>query len=483
MVEIDDFFNKLFLNTSEFTHQNTKHMRDFYRCSATILRDWRDGQADFLEESQFGDRSFPLTEFLAEVNHLSSKGYEDTYFSINTFRKQKRESDEIWHLNGFVLDYDFYKLKDFKHLTPEAMYETHIRDSLPFIPTFVVNSGRGLYVIYAFKNSPRQCLKLYRSLYEAFYKHQKQFGVDHKSMLETQVFRIPGTINSRSLETVRIIDASETDYILEDFISILPFSSQEVADYRQRKANPPPEDKQSKEKKLYKRARNRKYFSNVYEDFKTLVRIRNKQKIHEGYREFMLYTTLYLAKYFSYSDTEAMNYAKKLNAMLAVPFPEKQLEKQCMPTEIKPNVIGIKKIIANLEITEEEMGDLKVLLGDRQKKERDNRRNKNKYRNYLFGGRTQKEMELYLRRQMINSLARQGLSASEIARRTKMSKQLVGKDLAYIKTHSFEFFKKLQEVIKDIQGLFNRDNFARSLTPALFKQLTAWLKTHEVALE
>ena len=137
---------------------NFKFLKDIHTgsdssCFISILRNWSD-EMDSMQlkyayemDIDINDRFYTLDKFIKKVGKLIENEVEETYFSINSFWTKRKSSNDIRHLNAFVMDYDFYKIDQYKKLTPEQMYKQHIKKTLPFQPTYVVDSGRGLYVI------------------------------------------------------------------------------------------------------------------------------------------------------------------------------------------------------------------------------------------------------------------------------------------------------------------------------------------------
>lgn len=196
---------------------------DKYECHSAILGAWSDGV--------FSDHMFTKDDFFSEISNLMGK--EDFYFSVNSFYCAHRKTENVRHLNAIVLDYDFYKLNQFKGLKAEEMLE-RTRPSLPADPSFVVDSGRGLYIIFALEHCPYQLADLYRSIVNTLQKQQEVFGADPKATLVTQVIRIPGTVNSKSGKTVEIIECNDKRYSISFLAEkVLPFSQSEVAEWKQ----------------------------------------------------------------------------------------------------------------------------------------------------------------------------------------------------------------------------------------------------------
>ena len=62
----------------------------------------------------------------------------------------------------------------------ERFYKKKIQNKLPFPPTAVLDSGRGLYVIYAFRHCSYHMESLYRAIMKAFYIRFKELCIDDR---------------------------------------------------------------------------------------------------------------------------------------------------------------------------------------------------------------------------------------------------------------------------------------------------------------
>ena len=223
--------------------------------------------------------------FLDQCEEMMFAQTEDVYYSINSFYKPKKAGSNVRHINAMVLDFDYYKDDRFMDWEAERFYKKKVKDKLPFPPTAVMDSGRGLYVIYAFQHCSYHMEGLYRAIMKAFYIRFEELCIDAGAMLITQVIRLPGTINSKSGRQVRILQYEDTDYRIQDFIEMLPWSQEEVKQHRLKKK----EKKKKPEKEVKKDISARKpYFKDFYEDMRKLIILRNHNGQYEG---CLLYTS------------------------------------------------------------------------------------------------------------------------------------------------------------------------------------------------
>lgn len=453
-------------------------------CFASILTNWDSRLQNLFDDDPIMyDKHWKIDQFVDKACQLAEVGAEDVYFSLNSFWKPHRAETDVRHLNAFVIDYDYYKLRKYKNYTAEQMYEV-IKDTLPYQPTYVIDSGRGLYVIYCFKHCSKVRLNIYKAIWKQLLITQKSFGADPKATLSTQVIRIPGTLNSKavdpdceyeSLKEVRIIQENKTNYMLDDFYELLPYSFEQVSDHKSHFVR-------NTNKKIYRVNRNKTYMDNLIKDFKKLISIRNENGIVEGYREYLLYATRYTCMYYGMSGTEALNIARSLNRKFKCPMKENELVKQTAPTKILSNCITIDKLIENLEIVHEEQLQMITLKSNALKRE-DEKKAK-AYRNkHPLLNRTPKQLELLHRRALVREYLKKGLRKSDIAKQMKTSIQKVNQDIKYIKDHAYEFIDKLEQYLSELNTHIELKIFTRTLNQNSYNYLTEWLKMLEVATE
>lgn len=413
-------------------------------CYATILRAW---EHSFQDEYEMTDRTEPVKKMFDRAKKCIDDETEETYFSINSFYKNKRLESNVRHLNAFALDLDFYRNRKYAALDPPTFYG-EIKSQLPFLPTYVVDSGRGLYLIYCFHHCSKVRVKLYKALYKAFITQLKEFGADSKVALVTQVIRIPGTYNAKAMKPVEIIEENDTQYVIEDFVALLPYTYEEVKLYKEKLQKNFTSKKDKAADRRFRKNKSAEFYKNVYDDLKRLIRIRNACGQNEGYRETMIYIVRELVEYYGGSEKDSINRALKLNHMLNSPLDQKAVIKQCKPSQIFINSHSIDRIIEKLDITDTEQEHLYTLINKRRRRQKELRYKKNKRVNSLIG-MTEKQWSVLQRRIQVAELKRQGYQNVAIASELQVGRQLVQSDLRFIKEHPYLFAERLQNILHD----------------------------------
>lgn len=454
------------------------------KCKIAITKNWSNDFDDicFPEKNNFYDRFFTGINFFKEAKIYQNDNTEDTYFSINCFRHSKKSSDDTWHLNCFALDFDYYKIDKYKSLSPLEMYENHIKKDLEKEPTAVVDSGRGLYLIYQFKHCSKLMNNTYLSIYKSFINKLGKYGLDPKAMNLTQIIRLPGTLNTKSLTTVEVLKMNETEYKISDFYDVMPYSREEVESYKKIKRNKntyiyKEENLFSLEKKE-KSDNFRNDFVDIFlKDITTLILSRNKNQT-DGYREILIYLVRRRCRWANIPLDKELDIAKNINALFSAPLSEKELINQAKPCGLK-RCQSIKRTIELLEITSEEQMTMKVLCN---KSLKDNRKQKSKRKIKLLN-MTEKQRNILKRRTKVCKLTNDGFGVTYISKTLNEEKSTISRDREYIKTHASKFIKKLKDAMIELQAIRETYFFKRLVQYDVQKSLLEWLKLSMTMIE
>ena len=137
---------------------------------------------------------------------------DNEYITLNTFYKTYRRIECLKELNALFIDLDTYKTGFTKEQILMNLNENYFGKNIP-IPNLIIDSGRGLYLIWLIKKVPSMALPLWKAIEEYFYKILKEFGADRQALDATRILRVPGSINSKTNTEVKIID--EYNYLYD----------------------------------------------------------------------------------------------------------------------------------------------------------------------------------------------------------------------------------------------------------------------------
>lgn len=425
-------------------------------------------------ENTFYDRLFKPAEFFQQVIELITTKQPDAYFSINSFYNTKRKNENVRHINAFILDFDFYKIQKYEEMEASEFYRKIIAKKLMKEPTAVIDSGRGLYVIYAFNHCSYHMDRLYHAIFKSFYRQFEKYGMDPAATLTTQVIRIPGTINSKTNKTVQVLELNDTNYRLQDFTDQLTWTLEEVKRHRKNKGK-----KEKNMKPIKDFTKRKKHFAPYFDDFKKLIMIRNKKNVREGYREQLLFLCRERACWMGYTIDESIKLAFELNQMFRVPLIKSEVENNCRPSANRL-ACSIDTMIDKLGISIDEQLQMQVLKRRHIKK---SVYAKHKRKHPLLN-LTEKQQALVERRTMVCKLKNiDHLKNSEIADKLGTDKSTITRDLQYIKTHPHQFIRKLKDYLNELETYRITDMFKRTEMYKRQKQLLEWLKSGYTALD
>lgn len=335
---------------------------------------------------------------------------ENIYITLNTFFSTYRRIEYIKELNALYIDLDYYKTGFTKEQIIMNLEANYFNKSIP-IPNFVIDSGRGLYLIWLINSVPSKALPLWKAVQEYFYNQLKSLGADRQALDATRILRVPGSINSKTKSVVNIID--EYDYIY-DLREIQKEFLQELRPYEKKKGRPSKINFIFRERSLY--------YSRI-QDIIKLCEIREYDL--KGHREVILFLYRYWLCVFTEDINKALDDVLELNSMFRQPLKEidvrratKSAEK-CFTDKNKEYRYKNDTLINILEITEDEQMYMSTIISKyeykRRKRIRDRKYQQQKYKDVLKAkGQLTKAEQLEEIREKIKSLREQGFKNKEI---------------------------------------------------------------------
>ncbi len=145
---------------------------------------------------------YKLNSVLYEIDY----NQHDMYMSMNNFYIPRRGIDTIKRLNALYVDIDYYKTK-YNNIT-EVMEIVQMRsmvfDNIP-VPSYVVNSGRGMYLVWLIEQESNFALATWQSVQQYLCQQLLDVGADANAIDAARILRVPGTVNSKSNTEVKII--------------------------------------------------------------------------------------------------------------------------------------------------------------------------------------------------------------------------------------------------------------------------------------
>ena len=351
---------------------------------------------------------------------------DNVYITLNTFYKTYRRIECIKELNALFIDLDTYKTDFTKEQILINLNENHFKQSMP-IPNFIIDSGRGLYLIWLIKKVPSMALPLWEAVEEYFYKTLKEFGADRQALDATRILRVPGSFNSKTHTEVKIIDNYDYLYELREIQSEYMPELSEKAPVRR-----------GRPKKVKYIFRERSLYYARIMDIIKLCELREYDL--KGHRELILFLYRYYLCYFTEDVEKALYDTLELNSMFKQPLAEKEVTRATKSAETvfkkenKDYKYKNETLINLLEISDEEQREMITIISKDEYKRRNNEYNKEKYKEQLkLKGKLPKKEQLELQRKKIKSLKKQGLKNKEISQELNIALKTLERHITYMK--------------------------------------------------
>lgn len=296
---------------------------------------------------------------------------QNMYMSQNTFYKPQRRIENIKELRTLFIDLDLYKYNMTKEQAIYWLEQEYFSVKVPK-PNMIIDSGRGLYLIWTIETVPAQALSLWKAIEEYFYKTLKELGADRQALDPTRILRIPTTINSKSNTEVKILERYQYIYTLREIQNeYLP----ELTPQTKTKGRP---------KKVYSIYRDRSLYQARILDLAKLCELREYDL--RGHRELILFLYRYYICYFTEDTEKALQDVLELNSEFIHPLRENEVIRATRSAErvflSKDKQYKYKNatLIDLLEITEQEQTHLLTIIGKSEYRRRDREYQKKMYR-------------------------------------------------------------------------------------------------------
>lgn len=415
-------------------------------------------------------------------NELMKKDFdgENLYISMNTFYRKERTVERLKRLNALYVDIDCYKLGLKKESILHELEQNYFESEIP-CPTFVIDSGRGLYLIWKLRNEDRNALPRWSKVQNHLVEKLKCFGADPACKDSARILRIPFSKNTKSGTKVKILRFYDLTYTIaeiqreynifekfqrrdgekthpyntatepmrryarqlsekigvdlpdfEDFAATQDWISKvriSAPSYPHREDNAAHNVKPTKDTTMCR------ILQGYCKDLETLFAMR---KGEDCKREI----ALFLYRLFIYDMSRDKDLALKktldFNASLSCPFPKEYVVRATKSAEKKidkGDTYHYKKetIIQVLEITREEMNRLIYFVGAERRKERKQENNRKAYLNRLVAeGKETKAKTIEKRRAAIMAMKEEGKSGKEIMEALGISRATYYREVALV---------------------------------------------------
>lgn len=458
-----------------------------FRCAANYINYMFAGIKGWICQSQINPAYQQDMHHFDELVNGKLDNEDNMYISMNTFYRNKRTVDCLKRLNALYVDIDCYKLGLDKQNVLARLEDDYFEKIVPY-PTFVIDSGRGVYLIWKLQNEDRNALPRWIRVQNYLTGKLKRFGADPACKDAARILRVPFSVNTNSDTRVEILRFNDVTYKIRDIeleYKLIPQNIHErkdgkktypyntateamrqyATDLASKSGTACPDfndykatqewiaemcshtgTNTSQTSKPKKNEKINRILDGYCKDIVTLFKSRQGKDCK---REI----ALFLYRLFTYEMTKdkkmALEKTLELNAAFSCPFPEKYVIKRTKSAERKidkQDTYHYKRetIIDILEITAEEMKKLVYLIDRDRRKERKRENNQKHYQEYLAGqGKESKEKSMAKRRDAFLALQKDGKSANEIMQGLNISKS------TYYRVRAEIIEEKVKEMVKD----------------------------------
>ena len=351
---------------------------------------------------------------------------EDVYIAMSTFYKPMRRIETIKEIGNLFLDLDTYNTEFSKTQILMNLEENYFNRSIP-IPNLIIDSGRGLTLVWSIEKVPYKALPLWKAVQEYLYSQLKAFGADRKALDATRVLRVAGSINSKSGTRVTILEKYEYKYTLREI------QREFLPDLDENKSK-----KKGRPKKIVYVHRERSLYQGRILDLVKLCELRNYDV--KGQREIILFLYRYYLCYFYDDEQKALEDVLELNKEFIQPLSEKEViratgsAEKVFKSKDKQYKYKNETLIEILEISEYEQTHMNIIIGKEEYKRRENIRVKKVYQEQLkLQGKLTEKEKISRRREKIKALLAEGLKQKDICDRLNISKRNCIRDIKFLK--------------------------------------------------
>lgn len=350
---------------------------------------------------------------------------ENIYITPNTFYSTYRRIEFIKEINCLFIDLDYYKTGKSKEQIIMDLEENYFNKNIP-IPNFVIDSGRGLYLIWRINTVPSKALPLWKAIQEYLWEQLNVLGADRQALDVTRILRVPGSINTKSKTVVSILDSYNYTYDLREIQNnFLPELK-------------PKEKKKGRPRKINYIYRERSLYYCRIQDITKLCKLRKYNL--KGHREFILFLYRYYLCSFTEDTQKALEDTLELNSMFRQPLKENEViratrsAERCYLDKNKQYKYKNNTLIDLLEITEDEQTHMITIISDKEYKRRDRVYQQKKYYNQLKEqGKSTKKEELDILRQKIKALREKGFKNIDIRNELNLAESTLKRHITYMK--------------------------------------------------
>lgn len=429
-------------------------------------------------------------------------GVNNVYVAMNTFfrtkgldEQQGRDVEHLKRLNTLYVDIDCYKVGLTKGEVLVRLEDEYFNSRIPE-PTFVMDSGRGIYLVWKLRNEDKKALPRWTSIQQYLTDELQELGADQACTDGARILRVPFSRNPKSNSFVKIVAFNDLTYSLYEIAreyDIKPKKKNISVSGTGRKKYPYNHATERQRKYVKDIAKRLNMSEEAYPDFENFHETDNWIKLHKdisvthsegkGYcykkgnvysfsefksfknilnsyctdirklltmrkgadckRELALFLYRYFLREMNYDSDTALKKTLDFNASLSCPFDESYVSTVTASADRRiekgiPYAYTKATIIRILDITKDELKELPFLsAGVRTDKERRRENNRKAYETRLAKeGKESKKDSILQRRATILELQEQGKTPVQIQEELHISRATYHRDVVALAVES-----------------------------------------------
>jgi len=170
----------------------------------------------------------------------SYAGMTDVYLSQNRFWGHRRVVAQVAQLDACFIDVDFYRIPSLADRPAFAVLELilhQLEEAVIPAPSFAVDTGRGLALVWLLYPVPRQALPRWNAVQKHLAHTLRDVGADPMARDAARFLRLVGTVNSKNRRLVETLDNAGTVWDFDTFADeVLPMTREEIQAARKARA-------------------------------------------------------------------------------------------------------------------------------------------------------------------------------------------------------------------------------------------------------
>lgn len=322
-----------------------------------------------IAKNGFRHRFVPREDITEDLLRTYS-GREDVYLGMQPSYTRSRRSEHISQLRCLYVDLDHYNIgRDFYDVWTD-LHENYFGKSIP-VPNAINSTGRGTLLIYLIEPEKSFRRDIWSPVMDYLIKTCMPLGADTSCNDISRVFRLVGSKNSKSGNTVQMFKLHDQRYDLRDLKKTLVPRVRKPRVIRGRQSAP---DLRAVPEGLREHCKSmQSYNIRRVEDFRKISEIRKGEL--DGSRHYLLFLTrLHTLLGTNGDDNRALEYMGQLNDSFVHPKDMRQVERETRTAIdsynrfVKVGPAGLytyspERLVKDFALSLEDQQQMKVIFG------------------------------------------------------------------------------------------------------------------------